>query len=320
MTDSQRLLIETLRWACAHGARCLSYVEVTELKTAHGAVTGVGATDRESGEALAFSAPKVINSAGPWSRELAGAFDRDVAELFSPSLAFNLLFDREPPSDVALALSAPAPGSHTWFLYPMRGRLFAGTAHAPWSGVDRNPQPNPEQIDAAIADINAAAPSLELQRNQVLRVYAGLLPSAGKGSSEISLKPIIHDHGKAGGPSGLISTSGVKYTTSRAVAETTLRRAFADLPEIRNAAKRPEAAETPDFRAIGADETTADKKLRRTLQEFADAEAAIHIDDLLLRRGTWGENPKHARALAPRICKLLGWDKARTTTELNRLD
>jgi glycerol-3-phosphate dehydrogenase len=38
---------------------------------------------------------------------------------------------------------------------------------------------------------------------------------------------VIHDHGAEGGPEGLLSVSGVKLTTSRAVAEKVLARVFA---------------------------------------------------------------------------------------------
>jgi len=317
MNDSQRLLIETLRWACDRGARCLNYVEATGLKTAAGSVTGITATDRESDQPLSFAAPRVVNCAGPWSRELAGGFDRDVADLFTPSLAFNLLFDREPPAEVALAISAPVPGAHTWFLYPRRGRVYAGTSHVPCAEVGRNPEPTREQVDAAIAGINAAAPGLDLRRHQVLRIYTGLLPAAEEGSADLSVRPIIHDHGEAGGPKGLISTSGVKYTTARDVAEQTLRRAFDTLPEIEDDADRPEPATPPNLDSLESDDEAAQAELGQALRDFTESEAVIHIDDLLLRRGTWGEDPAQTRALATQICRLLDWD---VESELARLD
>ncbi len=228
MTDAQRLLIEVLRWACAGGATCLNYVEATALWTGDEGVTGVEAVDHTDDAELSFNAPRIINCGGPWCREVASGFDCDLESLFRPSLAFNILFDREPVSEAALALSAPGAASHTWFLYGRRGRIYAGTAHYPWEGDTSDPQPSRGQVDAVIEDINAAAPSLDLRRHQILRVHAGLLPATATGSSDLVTEPVIWDHGAHDGPVGLFSVSGVKYTTARDVAERTLRLVFAE--------------------------------------------------------------------------------------------
>ena len=355
MTDPQRLLIEMLRWAAHCGAVCLNYMEVTGLRAEAGAVRGVEATDRHGGGNLGFAADRVINCAGPWSREVAVRLDRDVPELFTPSLAFNLLFDREPPAEVALALSAPQAAAHTWFLYPRRKRLYAGTAHFPCPVGTREASPSRQQIDEVIEQINAAAPGLELRRHQVLRVHAGLLPAAASGEAELTARPIIHDHGAASGPAGLVSVSGVKYTTARDVAERALGVAFAgDLPVPRQAAERPPAAIWPDLAAFerlaagaeaaagsrapaearvagktrvaaetGADDTVdsgAHGRLAQRVRQLAEDEAVLHLDDLLLRRGDWGEDPERALRLGRPVAAALGWDEARAAAELTRLE
>ena len=91
--------------------------------------------------------------------------------------------------------------------------------------------------------------------------------------------------------------------------------------EIEEGAHRPEAATPPDLSSIesGGDQA-AQEELGRALRDFAEAEAIVHIDDLLLRRGTWGEDPARSRAMATEICRLLGWDESRTNTETTRLE
>jgi glycerol-3-phosphate dehydrogenase len=175
---------------------------------------------------------------------VASAFGSPTEELLPPLLAFNLLFDRDPPSEVALAVSGPDKGAHTWFLYARDGKPCAGTAYFPWEGPPGRPAPSTEQIDAVIADINAAIPDLDLQRRQVVHVEAGLLPATHPGSAQPGRRPVIHDHGRRSGPAGLISVSGVKYTTARDIAERALRLACSDqLREIDPGATRPTAAE-----------------------------------------------------------------------------
>ena len=317
MTDSQRLLIETLRWASAYGARCLNYVEATRLRLEAGRVVGIEATDGVDGATLLFDAAIVVNCAGPWSGRVAGAFDQPMEELFRPSLAFNLLFDRAPPAEVAVAVSAPGPGAHTWFLYPRNGRTYAGTAHVPCAKGTETATPSRQQIDTAIDDMNAAVPGLDLHRHQVIRVYSGLLPATKQGSTELTSKPLIHDHGANGGARGLFSVSGVKYTTARDVAEKTLRRAFAGLGEIGEETGRPQGREIPAIGAAAEGDATND--LAEAVRRFADDEAVVHLDDLLLRRGDWGDDPRTLERTGQAVGEMLGWDEARLGAELDRL-
>jgi glycerol-3-phosphate dehydrogenase len=57
----------------------------------------------------------------------------------------------------------------------------------------------------------------------VLDVLWGRLPAVAEGSTELASRPVIADHGRQGGPQGLVSVSGVKLTTARAVARRTLK-------------------------------------------------------------------------------------------------
>jgi glycerol-3-phosphate dehydrogenase len=312
MPDSERVLVEALRWACRCGARALNYTEVTGLLTENGRVAGVQAVDRETGRSLELRAPAVVSCAGPWGRALAERCDRDLPELFRPVLAFNLLLEREPPSRAALAVAAPGRGAQTWFLLPWKGELLAGTAYVPATGqTDFAAGPDEEAIEAFLASLNAAFPGTGpgIWRDQVRRVFWGWLPAAAEGSAIPSGRPVIHEHGGAGGgPAGLISVSGVKLTTARAVAEKVLGRVFARRGERLPAPgwiERP-AADAPlsldDFiRLAGRDRVAA----RTHLRGLVERQSVVHLDDLLLRRTDWGLHTE--AAVAARLCAALGW-------------
>jgi glycerol-3-phosphate dehydrogenase len=221
--DPQRLVAEILRWACHGGTRALHHVEAVELLVEHGRVRGARAVDGDSGQGLEIQADRVVSCAGPWVRRLARRFDRDVPGLFQPLIAFNLLFDREPPSPGAVAVASPGPDAQTWFLVPWNGKLLAGTFYARISDERFGGQgPGEPLIEEFLRELNAALPGAGLRREQVARVLWGRLPAEAAGSTVPSSRPVIHDHGAHGGPRGLISVSGVKLTTARAVAEKTL--------------------------------------------------------------------------------------------------
>ncbi|MEA2602907.1 MAG: glycerol-3-phosphate dehydrogenase [Acidobacteriota bacterium] len=242
----ERLIQELLRRAGGSGAWFLDHAEAVELRVEGGRVAGLTIAGRETGERFEARAGAVANCAGPWVRSLARRFDgndRDIPELFEPLLAFNLLLDREPPSPAALAVAAPGPGAQTWFLVPCDGKLLAGTAYAPAAGESG---PDEERVAGFLRDLNAAAPGLGLRPEEVVRVLWGCLPAVSAGSTVPASRPVILDHGRRGGPRGLVSVSGVKLTTAPAVA----RRALARLAEV--PAPPAPVGEAPDVETSSA--------------------------------------------------------------------
>jgi glycerol-3-phosphate dehydrogenase len=221
--DPERLVGEVLQWACRCGAQTLGHVEAVELIVQDRKVAGVRGVDRASGRKLEFRACRIVNCAGPWSRDLARRFDRDIPALLRPALAFNLLLAREAPSQAALAVASREPGAQTWFLLPWEGRLLAGTAYAPVQGGTGEEGPDEARIEEFLAALNAALPGFDLRRSDVLDVLWGRLPAVAEGSVELASRPAIVDHGRHGGPQGLVSVSGVKLTTARAVARRILK-------------------------------------------------------------------------------------------------
>jgi glycerol-3-phosphate dehydrogenase len=197
MLSPERVLIEMLRWAGAGGASALNYVEAERLIVEDGEVRGVGACDRLSGERLVFRSPCAINAAGPWCQSLAAQMDRRGPELFHPALAFNLLLDRPAIAEVAVAIEPKRRGARMYFVLPWRGRMLAGTFHAPAANGVTEARPTGEQVAAFLDDLNAAVPGLGLRRGDVVQIYAGLLPARREGDAEPASRERIHDHDRA---------------------------------------------------------------------------------------------------------------------------
>ena len=325
MPDSQRLLIEILRWSCEFGATALNYVEAQELLTSKKAVAGVVAMDRESRACHEFKARIVVNAAGPWCREAASRFHQDQPALFKPSLAWNVLFNRKAFSDHALAV-APKEKSkaRVYFLCPWRGKLFAGTGHAPRHGTEEKPMPTTEELNDFLDDLNLAVPSLEVHQNDIVHIFSGFLPVTKDGSTKLTTREVIFDHANHDGPKGLYSISGIKFTTARLVAQKTLNQIFV---------KRGVSKETSrqDFRPprngqngrgvfpFDLRPSPADLELKENLRHLILEEAVQHLDDLILRRTTLWDDPLGALDIAERISGLFDWSDARRTQELARL-
>lgn len=211
-----RALLERLRHA-AEGAGAIfeEFAPVEALQAAAGRVDGVVVGGANHG---VRTAPVVINAAGPWSESVAGKLGSPVAGLFQPILAFNLLLDRKPLTKTGLAIAAAKPNSPLLFLMPYGEQTFAGTWYDECSTVDDKAEASEEAIDRFLAALAEAAPTLGATRSDVVQTFAGWQPLAKPGSTKVSDRPLIVDHAEHGGPSGLFSVSGVKYTTARQVA------------------------------------------------------------------------------------------------------
>jgi glycerol-3-phosphate dehydrogenase len=154
--------------------------------------------------------------------EIAARADPSARFAFSPVLGFNLLIAKPPPAEVALAVRPPG-GGEMLFLQPDHGMTFAGTWYAP-AGGRAGAMPDEATIDAFIAALGGALPGFAPTRRDVAQVTVGFLPGTGYGTA-LMRRDVIHDHGAAGGPRGLFSVAGIKYTTAGAVAREVLTRA-----------------------------------------------------------------------------------------------
>jgi glycerol-3-phosphate dehydrogenase len=315
MLSSERLLLELLRWACACGATALNYLQADSLITHHDTVTAVQATDLTTQTAHHFHAPVVLNCAGPWCRDLAQRFHHDVPTLFRKSLAFNLLLDRPAPADAALAVAPRTKNARTYFLVPWKGKLLAGTYHMTYAGSPDNPTPPDPDVDAFLNDLNTAIPNFDASRDQILRIYAGLLPAIAPDNPNMAHKSILYDHHRHAGPAGCFTLSGVKYTTARLVADHAITRIFPHKA-------RPLTADTlgpaPNQHAHLTDITALlhrdDAALLDLLQHLASDESALHVDDLILRRMDGAYTPRDIAALTALASRALSLAHPQSTT------
>ncbi|MEX0885165.1 MAG: FAD-dependent oxidoreductase [Phycisphaeraceae bacterium] len=320
MPAPQRVVIELLHWACGVGAAALNYTRVAGLRVRGGCVVGVDVVDELDGARYAIHASIVVNCAGPGCVEL-GASDRASPDWpAGPALAFNVLLDVEPPADAALAVQPRRAGAPVYFLHPLRGRLLAGTAHLPAAAGGSVAAVTEQQVGALVADLNEAVPTFKLGMDQVCRVHAGLVPARRAGEATPAARPRIVDHARHGGPAGLVSVAGVKFTTARRVAECALDVAWrprGGLPGYRPAAARPASASARGIDLVDTDELFRgdDAVVARALRELIEHEAVTRLEDLIERRTDWAVSRAGVSAVRARL-QSLGVDKHAATCQM----
>jgi len=325
MPDLNRLLIEALRWAGEFGATILNYVEARHLLRDKNSVAGVIGVDKESGRSFEFKSNVVVNAAGPWCRNLAAGFHRDMSSLFKPSIAWNVLLNKKAFADHALVASPKKLKSQTYFLVPWKGKILAGTGHLPLTKEPmERPMPTTDEIHEFLNRLNSAVPGLEARMNDILYLFSGLLPANDVGKANLKVREVIIDHNNHKGPKGLYSISGVKFTTSRLVAEKILNRIFPEkkINNVNNAVntsryhKRKSREVFDDFNLSSFQK---DKKWMERLKVIVKEESVIHLDDLIFRRTKFGELPDKAIEAATLFCQVFEWDKNRCHQEIQRV-
>ncbi|MCZ6799237.1 MAG: glycerol-3-phosphate dehydrogenase/oxidase, partial [Nitrospirae bacterium] len=113
-------------------------------------------------------------------------------------------------------------GKRMLFVAPWQGHSIVGTTYAPFDGKADEFKVTGKDVHELVEMVNQVCPSLRLDLDDVKFVHGGLLPCTHDSQAiegvQLKTKYEIHDH-RADGIEGILSVTGVKYTTARHVAQ-----------------------------------------------------------------------------------------------------
>ena len=228
--DDARFAVALARTAAARGALVLNHCAVTSLLREGGQVRGLELRDRETGTTARVNARCVINATGVWVDDIR-AMDRDAGEaapkrLVAPSQGVHLVIDRRfMPGQHGLLVPKTADG-RVLFVLPWMGKLIVGTTDTPRDDVVAEPRAFAQDVGFILAE---ASRYLEQPptRADVRSVWVGLRPLVRpSGEAGEDTKQISREHTVLVGRSGLVTVTGGKWTTYRAMAEDVLAQAM----------------------------------------------------------------------------------------------
>jgi glycerol-3-phosphate dehydrogenase len=306
-TEAERL---TLAWALSaaeNGAVIGNYVRADELIRHTSRVTGVRATDLVSGARLEIHGSVVVNATG-------AAVDLLLNPLgitsMGPMLKAMNLVTTLPAGDAAIG-SQSALG-RSYFMVPWRGRALFGTWESGRACAATDATVVEQEVEAFIADLNAAYPGLTLHRHEVSRVHCGVVPAAGRGSRvALDGRERRKDHAQDGFE-GLISVAGTKYTTARATAERIVDLTFEKL-------RRPLVPSRSGRTPLPWSDASGDA----LIVQAARTEMVITLADVVLRRTSLGSLGVPDEATLTHVAAIvgreLGWDEQRQRNEIAAL-
>jgi glycerol-3-phosphate dehydrogenase len=237
--DDARLAVALARTAAAQGACMLNRVRVTGLCHTQGRVSGVRLRDLDPPQGgaptpaeleLEVGAGCVVNATGVWVDSVR-ALDRPspdvdpVEPVVSPSQGVHLVVDRHfMPADHALMVPRTADG-RVLFVVPWLGKLILGTTDTPRDRIEPEPRPLRAEVDFILGE---AARYLQTPptRADVRSAWVGLRPLVRPAGAAAAgqTQALSREHTVMVSPSGLVSVTGGKWTTYRAMAEDVLAR------------------------------------------------------------------------------------------------
>lgn len=248
--DDARLAVALARTAAAQGALLLNYCPVVELLHENHKVAGVRCQDVETGELYTVRGRCVINATGVWVDEIrmkdGQASGVATQAMVAPSQGVHLVVDREFfPGDHALLVPKTQDG-RVLFAVPWLGKVILGTTDTPRHDLSREPEAFADEVEFILGEA-AKYLSRAPQRADVKSIWVGLRPLVRPPDNEgASTKRLSREHTVLVSPTGLVTVTGGKWTTYRAMAEDVLDKCVeASLLE------RLPPSETNDFPLVG---------------------------------------------------------------------
>ncbi|HEY8360646.1 MAG TPA: glycerol-3-phosphate dehydrogenase/oxidase [Ramlibacter sp.] len=249
--DDARLALALARTAAAQGALLVNYCRATGLLHTGGKVAGLACRDEETGRPYEIRARCVVNATGVWVDELRQqdgvATGHKVGLMVAPSQGVHVVVDRAfLPSEHALMVPKTADG-RVLFGVPWMGKLILGTTDTPRGDLPREPRPFRQELEFILGESArylVRAPGVADLRS----IWVGLRPLVKPvGADGEETKSISREHTVLASRSGLVTVTGGKWTTYRAMAEDVLEKCFDAglLP-------RGKPGVTADLRLVGA--------------------------------------------------------------------
>ena len=251
--DDARLAVALARTAAAHGAVVVNHLRVTGLRLEGARVRGVHARDAETGEVFEIAAGCVVNATGVWvdglrraaafptagegtggdagqqtGQETGRASGQETAPLVTPSQGVHLVVDRAfLPGTTALMVPKTTDG-RVLFAVPWLGKTLLGTTDTPRSDIVAEPRPFAHEVDFILREA-ARYLSRPPTRADVRSAWVGLrplvrasAPPSAEGGAAAATRSLSREHTVEVGATGLVTVTGGKWTTYRAMAEDVL--------------------------------------------------------------------------------------------------
>ncbi len=227
-TDDTRLTLASALAAREAGAVVVNHVAVVGGIRGGASATrlsGVAVEDRLTGDGFTVAARVVVNATGPWSDATAALTGAPSGAQVMGSAGAHIAVPRQRlGNNDAVTLVSPLDG-RVLFVLPAGAHAIIGT-------TERPAQRGPDEIRATELEVqyllrtaNAFFPFAALEMGDVIAAWSGIRPLAAVRAASHSANSASREHAVMHRDDGLVSVTGGKLTTYRAMAADVLAHA-----------------------------------------------------------------------------------------------
>ena len=300
----ERLCLENILDACAHGAVARNYTEVTGVLRDANGVCGVRVRDAITGEESEARGRVVVNASGPWFDRVAANIEPHARPLIRTTKGIHLAC--RPLANSAVVLFAE--DNRLFFVIPWLGYSWVGTTDTDFGEDPARARATAEDAEYLLRSTSPFFP--ELSGDSVFWTNAGVRALVRKPGSESSVSRLHRIVESA----GVVSIAGGKITGYRAIAEEAVDAVCRKLGSASECA----TASTP-LPGAGAGHAD-DGDLAAQVAVAVRREQCVRLSDFLLRRTLLGFGRDQGMGVAPAAAAAMAaelqWTSARTEAEL----
>jgi glycerol-3-phosphate dehydrogenase len=207
----ERLALENIVDAVAHGAIAVNHAEVTAPIYVADRLAGVTVKDRLTGQERSLRARLVVNAAGPWLDLATARLAADRPKHLRTTKGVHIACERF--TQHAVALESAVDGRLV-FAIPWAGFTWLGTTDTDFTGDPATASATRDDVNYLIDSVAPALPAVRTARRYWACAGVRALVGSGGSASDVSrMHRIVTE------VPGLLSVVGGKITGYRAIAE-----------------------------------------------------------------------------------------------------
>lgn len=225
--DDARLVLRLIAEAESHGALALNYTRATALQRSNaGAINGLVIEDTETGTSREIRTSLVINATGAWAEILHPS--PEEGRHLRPLRGSHLVFPKSLIPIRSTVSFFNKDDGRALFAIPWEGAVLVGTTDLDHGApLDKEPSISPGEARYIVDSLRAVFPSVNLSLSHAISSFAGVRPVVSEG--KVSADKESREH-VIWVDRGLVTVTGGKLTTFRALAWDTLAAARSFLP------------------------------------------------------------------------------------------
>jgi glycerol-3-phosphate dehydrogenase len=324
-TDDARLTLANVLAAAGSGAVVLNHAAVRSIThDASGHAVGAGVHDLLSGETVSVHASAIVNATGPWTDSVRQLADPLRTPSVRGSKGVHLAVPAQRIGNRGAVTLLSAIDGRVMFVLPAGRLTIIGTTESDEIAGPDEVRATSADIEYLLSSVNAAFPRAQLDRTDVVSAWAGIRPLAASGHpSDAASASREHEIERA--PSGMVTVTGGKLTTYRAMAAEVVDTVLADLdrpvvPTTTHLVRLPGRERVAAVDALASSDAQLSERVDPQLPyRFADVvygvecEQAFTLSDLLMRRTHIAFETRDAGVavsfrVADIVAPLLDWD------------